>query len=155
MSITFKTYKSEIVRVNLSETFMVRSRCKSCGELPSMYYYFKNPVLFDDVNEVRHIFGFIKKYISRMCDDFYLIENPSSFKHMSYFGFRLNFKGYNPKLHKTRTPWVQYKQELEITEFLTCECGKTSWAFSDKTIKLRPEIIFKKARYKYPKKFDF
>lgn len=155
MAITFKTHKSEIVRVNLSETFMVRSRCKLCGKLPSMYYYFKNPILFDDVNEVKYLFGFIRKYISRMCDDFYLIESPSSFIHMSFFGFKLNFKGYNPKLHKTRTPWIRYKQDLEITEFLTCECGKTSWAFSDKTVKLRPEIILKRARYKYPKRFDF
>ena len=155
MTISVKIYKSEIVKVNLSETFMVRSRCNSCGELPSMYYYFKNPLLFDDPNEVKLLFTFIRKYISRMCDDFYLIESPSSFHHMSFFGFRAAFKGYNPKLHRTRTPWFNYKQELEITEFLTCECGKTSWAFSDKTVKSRPEIVLKKARYKYPKKFEF
>jgi hypothetical protein len=155
MSINFKIHKSEIVKVNLSETFMVRSRCTSCGELPSMYYYFKNPILFDDVNEIRYLFTFIRKYVNRMCNDFYLIDRPGDFIRMGFFGFRLNFKGYNPKLHRTRTPWARYKQDLEITEFLTCECGKTSWAFSDKTVKLRPEIILKKARYKYPKNFDF
>jgi hypothetical protein len=155
MSITFQPYKSETIKVSLSETFMVRSRCKHCGELPSVYFYFKNPILFEDVNEVKHVFNFIRKYINRMCEDFYLMENPSNFIHMSFFGFKLNFKGFNPKLHKTRTPWFNYKQELEITEFLGCECGKTSWAFSDKTTRRRPEIVLRKSRYKYPKKFDF
>lgn len=155
MSITFKPYKSEIVGVNLSETFMVRSRCKSCGELPSMYYYFKNPIFFEDVHEIRYMFDFLKKYINRMCADFYLIESPTDFVHMSNFCFRLQTKGYNPKIHKTHSFLHNYKSICEITEFLTCECGKTSWAFSDKTAKFRPEIILKKSRYKYPKKFDF
>lgn len=155
MNVTFKTHKSEVVRVNLSETFMVRSRCNSCGELPTIYYYFKNPILFEDIHDTRYLFDFLKKYIHRMCLDFYLMESPSHFTYMSIFGFTPTSKGYNPKLHRTRTPWIKHKQELEITEFLSCKCGKTSWAFSDKTVKLRPEIILKKARYKYPKKFDF
>lgn len=155
MNVTFKKYKSETIKVNVSETFMVRSRCKSCGELPSSYYYYKNPILFEDVSDVKELFGFIRKYISRLCDDFYLADSPTNFVHMSFFGFKLNFKGYNPKLHRTRTPFIQHKQELEITEFLTCKCGKTSWAFSDKTVRQRPEIILRKGRYRYPKKFDF
>ena len=150
-----KVFKSEIVKINLSETFMVRSRCKLCGDFPSIYYYVKNPLLWSDPHKVKEIFSFIKKYVHRMCSDFYLMENPSNFYYVGYFGFKVSFKGYNPKLHHTRTPWSYYKQETEITEFLTCECGRTAWAFSDKTVKFRPEIIFKRARYKYPNKFVF
>ena len=150
-----KVYKKEIVKINLSETFMVRSKCKYCAEQPSIYYYVKNPLLWQDPSRIKEIFAFIKKYVHRMCSDFYLMEDPSSFYHISFFGFKTSFSGYNPKLHKTRTPWAFYKQETEITEFLTCECGRTSWAFTDKTAKYRPEIVLRKARYRYPQKFDF
>jgi hypothetical protein len=147
-------YKPEIVKVNLSETFMVRSRCKECGKFPSIYYYVKNPPLSIGPTKMKETFSFIKKYVSRMCSDFYLMDSPKSFHTINYFGFQTHFKSYRPKLMKTRSPW-NYQPNPEMVEFLTCECGGTTWAFAAKTNRFRAEIIFRKARYKYPQKFEF
>jgi hypothetical protein len=149
-----RIYKPEIIKVNLSETFMTRSRCKECSRFPSIYYYVKNPILWYDPAKTKETFAFIKKYVNRMCSDFYLVEEPKSFTTTNYFSFSTGFKAYRPKLHKSRNPW-DYNPIVEVTEFLTCECGGTTWAFADKTVKHRPEIVLRKARYRYPRKFDF
>lgn len=146
-----KSNSTDIVRINLSTPFVVRSRCKKCAKYPSVYYYTRNPVMWFNPNRIRAQFVFIRKFVSRMCNDLYLLEDPKNFHNANYFSFPSSFKGYRPRLHRTKGSSAIF----DIVEYLTCECGGSVWAFSDKSIRSRPEIVFRKGRYKYPQKFEF
>lgn len=137
-----------MTKISLSETFIVRSRCKYCQDSPSIYYYYKTPFYWEDPNSSRDLFAFVKKQVSRLCSDIYLESSPGDFHNISFNGFKLNFKGYKPRLYKNSFP-------MEISALLTCKCKKTFWAFPDNIDSSRPEVFFKRSRYKYPKKFDF
>jgi hypothetical protein len=58
-------------------------------------------------------------------------------------------KSYKPNMHLHR----KIKAE-NVLEFLSCPCGESVWAFSQEYINDRPEIKHRKARYKYPRKFE-
>lgn len=147
----FSTYKPEIIRVNFSTPFIVKSRCKHCAGFPSHYYYIRNPTMWYNVRTVTDRSRKAISHLKRMASDHYLIDDPKYFKNMSNFTHTTTYKGYRPRLHRTRGS----RQTQDIIEFLMCECGKTSWGFSDKAIKGRPEILNRKARYRYPQKFEF
>jgi len=144
-------YKSEVIKVNLSTPFLVRSRCKGCGKYPTIYYYARNPVMWNNPRKILEQFSFYSKFFKRACSDFYLDDNPSSFTSMHYFEYQVPFKNFNPKLHRTRGAHPVFN----YTEFVTCECGGSIWAFTDKSIKSRMEIISRKARVNLPQKFNF
>lgn len=137
-----------MVKISLSETFIVRSRCKYCKDFPSIYYHYQSPILWQDPNSSRDLFAFVKKQVSRLCSDIYFEYSPKEFYHIGLFEFKVNFKGYNPRFHKSNSP-------MEISALLTCKCSKTFWAFPDKIENSRPEVVFKRSRYKYPNKFGF
>ena len=141
----------EIVRINLSTPFTVRTRCTKCAKNPSIYYYIRNPVMWFNPNKIRAQFSFVRKFVSRMCSDLYLNEDPKDFHTSNYLGFSTSFKSYRPRLHRTRGS----KAVSDIVEYLACDCGGSVWAFSDKAVRGRAEIVFRKGRYKYPQKFSF
>lgn len=90
------------------------------------------------------------KFIRRMCQDFYWEEDPKEFTGTTAFNWYHSSKGYSPTLHAKRG----FNFHNNITEFLTCGCGRTGWAFNQKMAATRDDIANRKARYKYPKKFD-
>jgi len=147
----YRLYKQQIIRVNLSTPFIVKSRCKKCKSNPSIYYYIRNKHLSIDPRSGLKIFESIKKYYKRMCADHYMMISPKYFTDLGSFSHSVNYKGFLPKLHRARGVNIG----SNITEFLMCECGATSWAFTDKAAMARPEIVNRKARNKYPQKFEF
>lgn len=147
----FRTYKPEIVRVNLSTPFLVRSRCKFCAGLPTHYYYIRNATMWYNPRKPIDHFKQMTKYVKRMCSDHYLMEEPKYFVEMASFSHPVSYKGYRPRLHRTRGS----SATQDVVEFLMCDCGRSSWAFSDKAVKYRPEIVARKARYRFPQKFEF
>lgn len=90
------------------------------------------------------------KYINRMCQDFYFADAPKWFIGIIAFNWYHHGKSYNPALHAKRGVIAVE----EPAEFLSCDCGRTTWAFSEKAIQYRREISQRKARYKYPHKFE-
>lgn len=143
--------KIEIIHVNISSTFLIKNRCKSCGKMPLDYYYTKMPYLYKDVNEKISCLKNYFKSIDRLTNDWYLGSDPRSFYDIQLFSFSIKSKGYIAKLHNSRG----VKNKNQVLEFLICECGKTKWAFNGKSIKNRPEIINRKGRYDYPRKFEY
>lgn len=145
------TYKHEVIKVNLSTPFLTRARCKACGKHPTIYYYARNPVMWNNPRKVLEQFAFYIGYFKRACSDFYLDDSPASFTKANYFSYEVPFKGFNPKLHRTRGAHPVFN----YTEFVACECGESIWAFTDKSIRSRPEIVMRKAKYNFPQKFNF
>lgn len=136
-------------RVNLSSSFLTRSRCKHCGKFPTIYYYVRNPVLWNNPRQITEWFWNRRKFYSRMCSDFYLNDDPKSFTSIYYFSWKLPGGSYDPKLHHTRG----VHPVVHNTELLACECGASVWAFNTKSSLSRIEILLRKSKYKYPYKF--
>lgn len=143
-------YKPIVVRINLSDPFVIRARCKFCGDPPSMYYFVRNPTLWYNPHKVTDMDRNWNKYWTRMCSDYYLTEEPKYFTKINYFSWRKETKSYNPKLHRTKNA-----NPLSSEEFLTCECGRTVWAFTDKANRSRKEITNRKSKGNFPHKFLF
>jgi hypothetical protein len=138
--------KIEIIRVNISSSFLPRARCKKCGKGPSFYYFRrKSALLKSPLREAT------KRWLKRMTADWYLTESPKDFDHIEDFSFRLFDKSYRPVMHKTRG-FSTGKDH--IVEALSCDCGHAVWLFNHKSVKNRPEIRNRKGRYGYPQKFE-
>lgn len=144
-------YKSETIRINLSTPFIVRSRCKFCGEFPSVYYLVRNSVMWHNPRKIQEQSSLYNSIVERLCANYYLKEDPKSFTSTNYFAYWVPYKNYRPRLHRTRGS----NPVLDTIEFFTCDCGRTTWALSEKAVKNRPEISNRKARRKYPNKFEY
>jgi hypothetical protein len=97
------------------------------------------------------IFDVIKPYIKRLSSDHYLWDDPKFFASTTTFEFPATYNKYRPKLHRTRGA----KPTFDVVEFLTCDCARTNWAFSEKAVENRREINQRKARYRFPHKFEY
>jgi hypothetical protein len=145
--------KPQITKINLSTPFPTRARCKYCGKHPEVYFYMREPYLFRDATKVTRSAwsAFMRMITGRLTGDFYLSASPSEYRNVSDFAYKPDHK-YNPKAHKNKgVPATENK-----VEYLMCgnSCGKTVWAFTDKAIVNRPEILNRKARATFPKKID-
>lgn len=142
--------KPQTVRVNISSTFPIRSKCKFCMKGPQYYIIQKRPIKWIDPKDIKIIFDQVAKYTKRMTQDFYLPESPKHFHAMGAFSCPVFYKKYDPSLHAKRGIMCYD----DVIEMLLCACGFTGWAFTQKSSVLRSEITNRKARYKYPRKFD-
>jgi hypothetical protein len=146
-------YKIEIIHINISSTFLIKNRCKACGKHPSDYYYIRKCRVYKDIDELNYYSKSFKKRIGRFILDWYLDSDPKFFCDIKDFSFCIRDKSYLPRLHNTRGEPSNNKDH--VIEMLGCECGKTTWAFNNKSIKNSPEIINRKGRYGYPRKFEY
>lgn len=130
---------------NISSTFPLRSKCRHCMSSPNRYYCLKSPTLWFSPESQNKMYHWIKRNINRTCLD--LFTN-FSFKidSVSEFSHPVNYKGFRPKLHKNK--WVH--PFMEYIDILVCKCGKTSWAFYQRSSKNRPEIYNRKGKYDAP-----
>jgi hypothetical protein len=140
----------EVIKVRLSTSFLIRSKCIYCKSGPSVYFYIQNPILWFNHRKVLERIEFLKRNVKRFGGSHFLKFDPKYFIYNSHFNQSINFKGYNPKLHRTRGNYA-----ISITEYLQCNCGRMSWAFSEKSIQNRDDILSRKSRFKFPNKFDF
>jgi hypothetical protein len=142
--------KPQSVKINAASTFPVRAKCRFCMKGPTHYFAQKLPVKWYNPKRIKELFDAASKYFKRMSQDFYLIEKPTAFTGIAAFSCYPVYKSYNPALHTKRgIPAFD-----DVIECLACYCGRTTWGFAQKSIVYRPDILFRKARYKYPVKFD-
>jgi hypothetical protein len=141
---------AKLVRINLSTTFLIRTKCKFCASGPVHYFVGKSAIKWFDPHKAKDNFKFYFKFIKRMNYDFYLDENPKQYTSMSPFTHTPTYKGYYPTLHKKRgVPVIN-----DFIEYLCCDCGRSKWVFSQKSTRQRPEITNRKAKNSYPMKFE-
>lgn len=134
------------VEIKLSSTFVKRAVCKHCGKGPCRVFFVRNTTFYKNPKYVQEQFEFIRKNVKRMCTDFYLEGDPSFFENTSDFKFPLQFKGYNPKAHRTRGA----TNKNNVTECASCECGRTTWQFNYKSSQDRKEISMRQAPRNFP-----
>lgn len=147
-------YKQELIRINISSSFMARARCKECGKGPAHYYNDRKSRVFEDIIMFLESSQFWRRWLKRFNRSWYLEMEPRYFSTMEDIGkFSLEDKHYNPLLHRTRGS--NLGREENVIEMVTCQCGGTVWAFNNKSTKKRPEIKNRKGRYSYPQKFDW
>lgn len=145
--------KQEVVRINISSTFLTRARCKDCGKGPDFYYASMQPFKWKEIKHFLIYSKFSKRWVKRMVSNWYQEFSPRYFHDLGDFSFALEAKGFNPALHKSRG--IDVLDRDNVVEYVGCECGATVWAFNEKSTKRRPEITNRKGRYKYPQKFAF
>lgn len=146
-----RNYKREVVKINLSSSFMARGRCKYCGEHPIIYYYIYNSTLWDSPEYIQKFFSIISKRVNRMGKTPWHGDSPSDITGLSNFSQGTGFKKYSPIIRQTRG----INLDFDVMEYLMCPCAKTMYAFTQKSNKTRPEILNRMARKTYPKKFIF
>jgi hypothetical protein len=145
-----RNYKPRWVRVKLSTPFLVRTKCKACGGSPKIYYYTRNATLWYDARRVVTRFDSLKHLIKRAVGDHYYWDDPKYFTKLSTFTHGISYTSYRPRLHRTRGS----NPIFDTVEYLSCECGATRWAFSERASAHRPEITNRKARGRFPHKFE-
>lgn len=139
----------EIVRINLSESFLVRSKCLYCDSIPDFYYLIDGKAMWFSPRKINN--SLLSKIAKRLCSDHYLDNPPKWYHNMTDFKFSLSYTTYRPRLHRTRGSLpVQ-----DCVEYLTCNCGKTVWAFSNKAIRYRPELVQRRSRHVHAPKFIY
>lgn len=143
-------FKQHFIHANLSSSFVVRAKCKYCLGGPKHYWSSRNKSYCSSPDAMQTRFLAVKKSSKRFCQDYYLDSNPREFTGLSAFVFTVSFKSYPARLHKNKGV-----SSFERTEIVECECGKTQWAFNEKSSRNRPEITQRKARYKYPQGFEY
>lgn len=141
-----KEYKPEIIRVRLSMPVLVRARCIHCGGFPTQLYYMRNNSLY--VTPPRRGTRMGKRRY-RMSTG-HPSDSPKYFT-MNQSSHSTMYKSYRPKLHRTRGS----SSSSEFIEYLTCDCFATKWAFAEKSVVNRPEIMNRKARNFFPHKFEY
>lgn len=145
----FKGYKPEVTYIKLSKPCLVNKKCKHCGGPPVEYWYVRNPTMwFSPRKSLDHQATFVQKYWNRFNDDFYLEKEPKNFIGTSIFSVFYDHS-YRPRLHRSRGT----NPTFDTVEFLSCDCGKSNWCFSQKAVFHRPEIKHRQARYSFPQKF--
>jgi hypothetical protein len=142
---------SQSVQINLSSSFLVKSRCKFCVSGPKHYVISKLSTKWIDHSMVKDRFAAYVKRLKRFNYDFYLSVSPKVFNSINFLTHTVFYKGYNPALHKN----VGVPAAANYMEYLTCNCGLTQWGFAQKSAASRPEIVLRKAKYNYPRKFDY
>lgn len=146
-------YKPEIIRINISSTFLIRARCKECGKGPDYYYAIMLPFKWKNIRNLLSVSKFARGWITRLVGTWYLNFDPRHFEKLGDFTFALEDKSYLPTFHRIRGAAMTERENM--VEFLGCECGATVWAFNNKSTKNRPEITNRKGRYKYPQRFVY
>ena len=142
--------KNNLIKISMSSLFPLKNRCKFCMSMPKYYYSIRPSGVFQDHEIIQFINNWIVSNIKRMCHDFYLTEMPKNFPNNRSFGHVVDYKGFNPRLHRSSK-----NCNNTIIDHLSCECGKTSWAFNQTGSKNKPEISQRKARITYSTKFHF
>jgi hypothetical protein len=143
-------FKSEIVKIRLSESFMARARCKFCKGPPEFYYYLRNASMYIDVRSSNNVFQRWKKAISRFNRTNFNFD-PKYMNGASFMSHPTSWTKYRPRLHRTRGT----DPTFDIVEVVCCDCMRTQWCFSDKAIQDRPEINQRKSNKRFPVKFEF
>lgn len=139
------SYKKQTV--NESTPFLSRARCKFCGKFPQHYFCTKNKTWHKDPNIIIDYFNskwinIEKNFFISVLTEHYSPYELCSIGELSYYP---QYKSYNPSFHSKSG----IQGFFDVTEYLACPCGKTRWAFYQRTSKDRYEIVNRKCRNNY------
>lgn len=144
------SYKPKTMGISLSSSFMAKARCKFCTKPPSQYFGMFKTHVWLDASAYRKFTPRNWRWIRRMCSSWYKDYEPRDFEDVFDFTFRFDYKNYRVILHRARGALVNPNDN--VIDCVTCECGRTVWAFNQSSTKKRPEIVNRKGKYAYPQR---
>jgi hypothetical protein len=142
---------SRDIYVNLSCSFLERTRCKFCGELPYFYYCLRSKTYskeaFIPFNKMR----WLTKRNYKINNDDYIINEPRDFTNIAILSYSVPYMSYFVSPHRIKN----IKSNYDYIEYVACPCGKSRWAFCFDFCNHKLEVINRKCRNKHYKKFDW
>lgn len=132
--------KKYLVKVPLSCTSLIKSRCKYCKSVPIYTFIKVNCIPFKDFYNNKQSYSMYRKHINNfICYD-YKHTSPSLYNKINIFSYNFLFNRINIRHNKNYGWNMNYSN---IIDNLTCSCGKTVWLFN-KTNGLSNEFISQK-----------
>ena len=147
---TKKIKFGDVIKVNLSSSFISRARCRHCKSTPTFYYVMKSPHYHQSVNRNKDIAVYLQKLYKRFGYDYYLADTPRNFTNNSAFKTQMFFS-YKPRLHSSKS--VTNNKGSMYVDCLSCPCRRTNWMFSQTTPTKESEA--RKSKIHYPNKFIY
>lgn len=148
-----KKVKVEVSTVNISSTFLMRCVCKECGSGPYIHYAIRKPLVWDEPKQLLSASKWLRRYVQRMVQDWYLDAEPKYFHSLRELTFSLTDKHFVPS--HFRTKGFPSDPRNNVVDIMQCECSATVWWYSQQAIKDKPEVVNRKGKYCYPKKFEW
>jgi hypothetical protein len=141
-------------QINLSNSFVARSRCKFCGKEPTKSFLLKIKTTPTDINSFKRLSSWIQSITRRLCAQYISpLASPKHYKKISYLSYDpLSYAGLS---YETTKLICRDMPAYNFMDCVCCECGKTMWLFYDSCGKQRPEIANRKAKKSYPQKFQY
>ena len=126
-----------------SFTSKFRSVCKFCASPPTNYFNSKSLFNFLSPRD-RDIFWntlFKKNFRYFQSEGFYKAYfEPSSYIDTFSLRYSHRYKSLPTRFHKN----LNHNNSTFITEFFSCSCGRTTWAFNRSVFDSRPDITCRK-----------
>lgn len=138
--------KKKKIKINLSCTALIKSRCKYCKSVPMYYYYMMKQISFPDVNDANEIQSWLREQIKNMSTVFFPMESPRNFLTLRSFSQKTSYKKYDPRIHKN---YGYDATQSNVVDRITCSCGQTSWAFNQTNARTNPSIKQRKLKVGY------
>jgi hypothetical protein len=131
------------IGVNISSSFLYRTRCKFCSSGPSLYFavckgiYTREPARDKNAWNDPSIFN-----------DWYIASEPRAHTNANNFAFNSDMS-FNATMHRTRDSGGH-----DMINVAVCECGKTEWRFTGKLSSQKPAIVNRRGKYTYSKSIE-
>jgi hypothetical protein len=146
-------FKFDLIHINVSHSFMARSRCKACGKEPSYYFAMRSPFRYNGPNDMLKDSEKIRNLTKKIVSDWFIDLQPRIFKNISEFNYRIELKQFTPTLFRRKG--FPIKDRDNVIEMVGCNCGAIYWSFNDRSNINHPEVFNRKGKYSFPKKFEY
>jgi hypothetical protein len=144
--------KPSRIRINISSSFRVRTCCKHCQGKPSFIYHIPLSFVWKDVADYLAESEYGRTFFTTLPRFVLMRIEPRLFNGITEFNLILDDKSFSPRAHYTKPMLMTKKpgQFVPLTEILSCKCGATTWAFNQRSVIFRPEVVMRKGKYCYP-----
>lgn len=136
------------LKISLSNTIIMKARCKKCGERPNTLYSLRTAEITKDIKGYSLGSDKRKSYTKKMNSKWYLNFNPSEFVNFDMLRFSLSsimssYKSFPHRVNKNVPAFVS-------EEVLTCPCSRSVWMWTDLGWQFMPDHKNRRSHKSYP-----
>lgn len=144
--------KPSRIRINISSSFRIRTCCKHCLGKPAFIYHLPLSFVWKDVSDYLADSEYGRKFFTTSSPWNLMRHEPRLFNGITEFNLILDDKGFLPRVHYMKSILITKKHEhyATVIEIFSCKCGGTTWAFNQRSVIFRPEIVMRKGKYSFP-----
>jgi len=144
---------NNVVKIKLSIPILARTKCKFCFKLPNFYYVISNGLLDISPKRINSIYAKLNSHFLSFNPSYYLDGDPKNFRSLSDFSHSTFYKNFRPSLHRL----IKEKRNKfsNVHEIITCDCGRSQWLITDKSMEHRPDILNRKSSKSFDHIFNY